>query len=233
MPKLLASAMPERLLIRARFVLILREPVERTLSWYNHNRCPYEKANGAPWDPCADEKTAKTFEDFIKCREQTHPLVAQGDAGNYGEFVDHILETSVGRKQVLIFNYASAFANATQVQTTMRAITRHYGGQVLDRVFEVPPSNAKEYPAKIAQISCAARNRLAHTYARRACTRRAPLPAHCAHSARRRPHTTHHQRTVRVLLQVLADAGAALPAARRGRRVEERVGPAPRVRAAL
>eukprot|EP00322_Chrysochromulina_rotalis_P014498 CAMPEP_0115859908 /NCGR_PEP_ID=MMETSP0287-20121206/16856_1 /TAXON_ID=412157 /ORGANISM="Chrysochromulina rotalis, Strain UIO044" /LENGTH=410 /DNA_ID=CAMNT_0003314219 /DNA_START=6 /DNA_END=1238 /DNA_ORIENTATION=+ len=169
MPLLLANDMPKRLLIKARFVLILREPVERALSWYNHNRCPAEKQYGAPWTPCASSEKSKSFDEYIACCQHSKGQGLAGhdghDAGDYADFIDSLLDrTPVTRDQLLVLNYGNAFANATVVQQTMRAITTHYGLPILDRVTEVPPSNSKNYAEKVEQITCAARQKLHDIY---------------------------------------------------------------------
>ena len=162
MPSLLASAMPRELIGHARFVIILREPIERLLSWYNHNKCPYETKNGAPWDYCSKEHN--TFHGYAECKKSEG--VREGaDAGFYGPFVDNLLEMpGVSRQQLLILNYRDSFKDSSATRNTIEAVTKHYGGPVLDSVFEMPESNAKEYPQKLVQIKCATRDALEERY---------------------------------------------------------------------
>ena len=186
MPAQLASLMPAPMLRAARFVLIAREPVERMLSWYNHNRAPEQMAhNGAPWEPCAkDGRGGDTFDGYVQCK-LAEAVAAGGsmrdDHGDYGAFIDALLGTArVARRQLLLLEYKSGFADAAAIRTSMRAITVHYGGPVLDRVTEVPASNAKDYPQKLVQIRCSTRAALGGFYAPRLQRMYAQLDAHYA-----------------------------------------------------
>ena len=164
MPRLLASAMPPAMMMAARFVLILREPTERLLSWYNHNKCPYEAASGAPWDPCAKSEHGSSFDDYVRCSIGSNRLLGLGDAGNYVAFYDNLMSTGIARTQLLVLNYRDAFANASQVTASMRAISQHYGGPILDSVVDLPESNSKNYPEKLVAVKCSTRDTLSSYY---------------------------------------------------------------------
>lgn len=173
MPQLLAQHMPTRLMMKARFVVLMREPVERMLSWYNQNNCPSEFAHGAPWDKCA---VNSTFHDFVQCRQKTvlnklpkDPKDATQqswvwDAGMYGHFTESLLSTGVPRKHVLLLNYRDTFGNTSSVTRTIRVVSRHFGGAIFDRVETVPQTNVEDFAGKVKMVKCETRDALAKNF---------------------------------------------------------------------
>ena len=110
---------------------------------YNHNRHPGERTHGAPWDTCATEAWGGSqFAGYVRCKEATRSLLQKYDAGSYDDFLQHLLAV-VPRRNVLVLNYADALGTPGSTRSTLRQITRHYGGPILDRTTSFPHTNTK------------------------------------------------------------------------------------------
>ena len=164
-PKLLAAIMPHRLLTKARFLLVLREPTERLLSWYNHQRSP----DAQIYDHrCFRRHLKTTFDEYARCLHGEHGYTDgdthHGDSGiTTADYLRNLLDnTPVSRKQLLMVSYEQVTTNTTLV---MHAISRHIGGPILDQVTELPEVNAHASPGKITQIKCSTRGYLSSVYA--------------------------------------------------------------------
>ena len=78
----------------------------------------------------------------MHCKETTRSLLQKYDAGSYDDFLQHLLAV-VPRRNVLVLNYADALGTPGSTRSTLRQITRHYGGPILDRTTSFPHTNTK------------------------------------------------------------------------------------------
>lgn len=146
MPHWLFDAMPSQLRPQTRFALILREPVERMLSWYNHGL-----ADG-------NVEANMTFAAYAETQ-----LQKEVEPGRYAEFIDAFLAAGWSRSQLLVLGFDELTATATKA--AMERLTTHYGTPVLVDSPEMPVANAHGSPTKVVQITCDTRERIAAVYA--------------------------------------------------------------------
>jgi hypothetical protein len=157
----LFSAIPHQLRSQARFVAILREPVARMLSWYNHLR--------ADPPPIARAGVAQlsSFEEFSIQQWHEYQQTA-GDLNSFGRgFYSSTLNQFHGsdlgltRKQLLVLNFDQL---VTYPAEGLRQITTHFGLPILTAHAELPQKNTHEGDLKVVSIKCQTRDYVHQKY---------------------------------------------------------------------
>ena len=136
-PAELFRLMPEGLRPQARFALILREPVERMLSWYNH-----QLATG-------DIASTMTFADYSE-----QALSKEFEVGFYVEFIESFVAAGWARSQLLVLGFDELTDSTV---AAMQRLTTHFGTPVLVNSPELPVSNTHASAAKVVSIACTTR----------------------------------------------------------------------------
>ena len=130
-PSALARAMPAHLLARARFVVILREPVARSLNWFNHMRASVSAAVD-PEHVRSDcfrkvqrnfgtEDGNVTFDAVTRCAIASRDLYVK-----WGSYIDGIESWTrrISRKQLLVLSHDTLL---NEPERAMGMVTTHYG----------------------------------------------------------------------------------------------------------
>jgi hypothetical protein len=152
----LFKAYPSHLASKARFVMILREPVSRMLSWYNHiildsdPRFRQQKSNQG--------QDISTFHEFAKSEweayniEKHNPYNPYG-RGMYSKSLLHFADATAGlrRKQLLLLNFDTVVTDAAGI---LKALTTHFGVPILTHHSVLPDSNSHDAPSKVVSINC-------------------------------------------------------------------------------
>lgn len=153
----LLHAIPGEYSSKARFVLLLREPVSRMLSWYNH----IIGDNGAKFQ----QEGASTYASF----DNFYHFNRGGDYDTYkmGKYITWLeqfaADPSVSRSQLLVLSFNSLILDTA---ASMKNITAHYGlPQVLSNMNSLPEENSQDSPRKLVSIKCSTRNAAAAAYA--------------------------------------------------------------------
>jgi len=138
--------MPASLRPLTRFAVILREPTERMLSYFNHLLL----TGGVP------ENT--TFAAY------THDLLTgtPDTNGNYADFIEAYLEAGWNRSQLLVLGFEEL---VTETARSIRKLTTHYGTPVLVNASELPVENAHNGNNKVVSIACETRDLIEAHYA--------------------------------------------------------------------
>jgi len=155
-PRRLASLMPPNIRTVARFAIILREPIERELSIYNHLK---ELGMGG----LTPNTTFAEHVDSLGLQSGTFGLGALHQP--YSWFLNQLDEAGFARSQILVISYHVLTANASSMRDTVRRLTTHYGTPVLANVTELPASNTLDNPFKTITIQCTTRDALEELYA--------------------------------------------------------------------
>jgi hypothetical protein len=149
----LFAAIPHHLRTKARFVVILREPVSRMLSWYNH-------VSADPVPSAGAAASMSSFEAFAKEQWEEHlnkasPMNAYG-RGLYFETISHFHshQSGLSRKQLLVLNFDQLIDDPA---LAFRQITRHYGLPILTHHNNLPKDNTHDGPQKVVSIKCETR----------------------------------------------------------------------------
>ena len=172
----LRTAMPPALLSSARFALILREPIARFVSQYNHVRHALREAAQATGTgmniyslmtqakSSGDAATAcsyatPTFAMYADCmRSAGAVLGGVAVKEGYLSFINSALG-AIKRSQLLILDYDlvtgghSSEPRVGGTTTAMRALTQHYGLPVLRNVSSLTRLDEHEHAAKIEVTS--------------------------------------------------------------------------------
>ena len=145
-PSTLFHMMPASLRPLTRFAVILREPTERMLSYFNHLLL----TGGVP------ENT--TFAAY------THDLLTgtPDTNGNYADFIEAYLEAGWNRSQLLVLGFEEL---VTETARSIRKLTTHYGTPVLVNASELPVENAHNGNNKVVSIACETRDLIETHYA--------------------------------------------------------------------
>jgi hypothetical protein len=154
----LFRAYPPQLVQQARFVAILREPVSRMLSWFNHiiidsdPRFRKEKSS--------EGTDVSTFESFVSGEwreyEQSHTPYNPFGRGMYSRIIDRFTkgENGLNRKQLLVLNFDAV---VNEPAAALRAVTTHFGLPILTDHPFLPDSNSHDAPTKVVSIKCETR----------------------------------------------------------------------------
>ena len=144
--QVLLAAIPAPLLARARFTLILREPVARILSWFNHMRGEHH-FYGTPCD-------TSSFDSFFKCVHEQG--LDDFEMGKYVHWLDEFKRHArTTRTQLLVLPFDFVLSNATEA---IRLITLHFGLPVMTALHALPEDNSHDGPDKVVRIRCSTRD---------------------------------------------------------------------------
>jgi len=165
-PTLLAR-MPPELLQQSRFVVILREPVSRALSWFNHMLAFAARAD-PPWDldalddpddmlsPCfrsvaKSEGRRVSFDGMVQCAMLPEASEGMLEDGNYLAGMDRwVPANSLQRGQLLVTSYDTLLKDPSQV---VQRIARHFGLATPRRV-NLKTSNTQRFDDKVVVPMC-------------------------------------------------------------------------------
>ena len=105
------------LMRRLKLILILREPISRELSWYNHKAFMIKYGQNTTWnkDVSYENGTIKSFDEYS---EELKNALMRNPKGAFGLYVDH-LRTWVelfDRKRLLILNYEELLQDPSKIQ---------------------------------------------------------------------------------------------------------------------
>jgi len=144
-PAELFRLMPEGMKLQARFALILREPVERMLSWYNHQVASGLIASTMTFAAYSEQQLSREFE-----------------TGFYVDFIELFVAAGWARSQLLVLGFDEL---TDSTAAAMQRLTTHFGTPVLVDSPELPVSNSHDSAAKVVSIACTTRAQLDATYA--------------------------------------------------------------------
>ena len=146
---------PRKLLKELKLIVILREPVARELSWYNHK---VTKVTGGKWtwihaDVIHSNGTIKTFDEYAV--ELQRNITLHPDSA-YGYYINHLKlwVDLFSRGQLLVLSYSELLGNPSKVQWR---IERFLEVNMTGALFV---SNTKASPHKVKQLSSVAVNAL-------------------------------------------------------------------------
>lgn len=144
----LLPAMPFNVIQMARFVVILREPVSRQLSWYNH----LLKENTLMNKP----GKMSSFSTFAKGVQWPF------DYGKYWHYLELFhTHNSLKRSQLLVLSFDRLLDDP---QSTFEQITTHFGVPILRSSTLLPSDNDQTDDAKVVSILCGTRDWLNGQY---------------------------------------------------------------------
>jgi hypothetical protein len=166
-PRILHERMPDFMRSHVKFVAILREPISRALSWYNHVRscsftagCDLESLGAQCYRQVMKDikpGTKPTFDATVRC------AVNRPELGNFGREDEAMLEygyyaksletwTKIWqRKNMLILSYDKLDDNA---DATLELVIKHYGLPKRKIVAPIEHLNTQSSPNKIEVIQC-------------------------------------------------------------------------------
>lgn len=145
----LFQAIPPTVLGAARYLLILREPVSRLLSWYNHLKVGYHFMK-ADTDKSMN---ASTFDAFLRWNNNIGGYAFK--IGRYPAYLDFFYSNQhTARSQLMVINFESL---VTSPGPTVATITAHFGLPILRNVRSLPSANDIQGPGKVVAIKCSTR----------------------------------------------------------------------------
>jgi len=157
---------------RLRLVVLLRDPVLRLVSWYNHQVCRCQPKEGVPVeDIChhrrvynAKEKRLVTLEEFF--RAHRHDIITRREHGAYYFHLTRWL-TYFKRSQIMILNFEAVSNPATQrdallkiaafvLDKDVKHVEEHYRHLMPPGVepFELEQRNSFTWCTRTVQTSC-------------------------------------------------------------------------------
>ena len=171
----IAAAYPLSLRPQLRLIAVLREPVSRGLSWYNHKLHGWtERDMGTTYEGisqtfCAGggaEAPAPTFTAEAACNlalleRNPHVAGAQHSIVEVGFYAEHLRSFArvVDRRQLLVVNMHHIDARL------LGLVVDFVGGAARGRTLALPTANTQDFGGKVREIDCATRARLEALYA--------------------------------------------------------------------
>jgi hypothetical protein len=146
------TSSPDGLLSSLKVMMILREPVSRELSAYNHRK--FDTVNGGPYPL---ERNYSSFDEYV---EEQNSGIHFGDYGYYSTQLRKWFNV-LKRDQILILSYHELKSDPTTFQRR------------IEDFLELPPNsktskmltaNENTFSGKEAAVSCQTRNKLAEKY---------------------------------------------------------------------
>lgn len=137
-----------------KLIVLLREPISRELSWYNHKTVRYTKGGRDSWitDVAHENGTIKTFDDYAADLKD----IITNDRTAYGYYVDHLRAwvNLFSRQQLLVLSYRELLEDPQKAQWR---IQQFLGTNFTDSFVK---SNTKDSTFKVKEISSRARELL-------------------------------------------------------------------------
>jgi hypothetical protein len=154
----LFAAYPYQLRVQTRFVTILREPVSRLLSWYNHAKVlyPSELAGATSFQNYHRKQLAL----WRRTKDPESPI----GRGFYTRILDNFRGGNglgLVRAHLLVMNFDHLVKDPADA---FRQITTHLGLPVLTHHTDLPETNGQMTDAKVISIKCHTRNVVHATY---------------------------------------------------------------------
>ena len=145
---------------KLKLIVILREPISREMSLYNHKRADFERnPDKTSWygDVAFTNGTIKTFEQYAEYR-----LTNPSDI-DYGKYVDHLKRwvSFFSRNQLLVLSYDELKSNPAVSQWR---IQQFLGGKFAGALQE---ANAKDNERKKKTVPASVSQLLAPTFSRK------------------------------------------------------------------
>jgi len=160
-PQMMFSEMPPGVRARARFIVILREPIARDVSFFNHimstRKYPFQSPGFLP---------VRTYADYVS---QQGTLLATGRTSWFSTgFYDEQLNRwwlKWNRKSFLIINFQELISNTPFVVQRITAFLGLKPGPILGR--PLPHDNEMQYYGKVdvEDVDCVTRANMAQVYA--------------------------------------------------------------------
>ena len=152
----LLANVPMQYVAPARFAVILREPVARMLSWYNHVVVGQEYWTSPQLTRAEWSSFAAFFDAAVR-----HGIGAW-QLGNYSSWIDSFV-SKAPRSQLLVLAFEAVVADP---RDALHRLTTHYGlPRVLTGMGRLPDENSHDGPAKVVEITCATRAKAAAAHA--------------------------------------------------------------------
>jgi hypothetical protein len=164
-PRILRERMPENMRIHAKFVAILREPISRALSWYNHVRscaftdaCDLESLGAQCFRQVMSglkHGSKPNFDATVRCAFNRPELGNFGREDEamleYGYYAKSIEKWSEERKNMLIVSYDRLDEDP---DGTLQRIIKHYGLPNRPITAPIEHLNTQSSPNKIEVVQC-------------------------------------------------------------------------------
>lgn len=146
---------PRGLVKELKLIVILREPVARELSWYNHKVTKVTNGEGT-WihnDVIYSNGTIKSFDEYAI--ELSRNITLNPESA-YGFYINHlkVWVNLFSRRQLLVLSYSELLENPSKVQWR---IERFLESNMTGTLFV---SNTKKSPHKVKKLSAVAVNAL-------------------------------------------------------------------------
>lgn len=173
-PVLLGEAMPLAAKDFARFIVVLREPIARDLSSYNHQRY-----DGTDWQ-WGCPATQLAYDDYVNCQVDIYKdIVEQGDRP-IREVLDDIARimqltiwgslyvvhidawmSQFARSQILVLQFDDFFAEGSVADlSTLRSFLKiPLTGNEIEKAQAIPKANVKANSGKVTSLKCQTRAR--------------------------------------------------------------------------
>ena len=161
-PRLLRAALPAPFRSELRFIAVLREPIARDLSAYNH-----QAQLGVSWCSVCRNATYATYETYARCRLETKTTKTSCMQGLDVGFYEAQLRrwaTAFSRRQILVLEFGWLIANEADAGRRIAAFLRF---PALRAAATFPHSNAAVDNSKAppqTTIRCHIRDRLEAVY---------------------------------------------------------------------
>ena len=183
----LYAAIPLQLRMQARYVVILREPIARMLSWFNHLRSDARDMgldvtkqiigghNMSSFASFVDDHAVVTkafksgngqryTDDFPAGKHLGEVFVDSFHRGNYSYILDAFSKTNalgLKRSQLLVLQFEQL---AVDTRSAFQQVSTHFGLPILTNRTYLPEINTHDNDEKVLSIKCETRDKLHHEF---------------------------------------------------------------------
>ena len=151
----LMRVMPSHVKQVARFVIVVREPISRMLSWFNHLRRDNGRMIKEIGGTAASEVDYSSFERFFRTSRAVDRPSTAFDKGIYIRHLNLFREDdSVSRRQLLVMAFDRLVGMTSEA---VREITTHLGLPILPGVNALPEENfsgIRSGPEQLVTVKC-------------------------------------------------------------------------------
>ncbi|KAL7476588.1 hypothetical protein ACHAW6_002435 [Cyclotella cf. meneghiniana] len=137
-----------------KLIVILREPISRELSWYNHKVAFFRNGGEVPWikDVLFHNTTIKSFDEYS---HELKEVITKSPHTAYGFYVDHLRlwVELFDRQQLLILSYDELLRDPYRVQSRIESFLGvKFGDGFRHDNIVVSQSKVTEIPAHARQV---------------------------------------------------------------------------------